>query len=138
MPVPVMLVWNMRVRMPHRLVAVQVTVHSGEQRIVTMGVVPIIVAVSMLMFRRVVLMFVPMTFREVKDDARRHQQRAGLHPGAAAAFTEHEGEQRADERSEREHRAGACCAERSLGQQVETQAQSVAGRTHCEQGERGR
>lgn len=69
MPMPMMLVRHMRVCMPHRLVTVRVTVHSGGQWIVPMGVVPVIVAVSMLVLRRIVLMFVSMAFREVKNDA---------------------------------------------------------------------
>ena len=66
---PVVLVRHMRVRVSHGLVLVQVAVHSSGQRIMPMGVVPVVVAVGMFMFRLVVLMRVPMSLREMEHDA---------------------------------------------------------------------
>ena len=130
-------VGDVRMNMPHRLVPMQVAVLTDWQRVVGMGVVPVVMAVGMFMLRFVVLMFMPVTFRQMKHDARGHQHRTDQHPGTAAAFAQQEREQGADEGCEREHRPGARGTERTLGQQVEAKAQSVAGRAHREQGQRG-
>jgi len=68
MPMPVVLVRHMRVRMPHGLVLVQVAVHSGGQRIMMMGVVPVVMAVGVFVFRLVVLMLVTMSLSEMEHD----------------------------------------------------------------------
>jgi hypothetical protein len=46
MLVRVMLVGYMRVHVPHRLVAVQVAVHSSGHRLVAVQVVPVVVSLS--------------------------------------------------------------------------------------------
>ena len=68
-----------------------------------------------------------MSIGEVKQDARRHQRCTGQHPDAAASFAKDERQRGADERRECEYRAGARRAEGALCEQVEAQAQAVAG-----------
>jgi len=125
-----MLVGHVRVRMPHRLVAVQVAVRSSGHRIVTVGVVPVVVAVGMLVLEPFVLVLVSMALRQVQDDARGHQHGGDQHPGTAAALAERHSQQRTDEGGECKHRASARRTERPLGQQVQAQAQTIPGGAH--------
>ena len=135
MPVSVMVVRHVGVHMPRRLVAVQVAVLTDRQRFMGVGVMPVAMAMGVFMFRLVVLVFVPVALGEVEHDARSHEHRAGQHPGTAATFTEQESKQGADKGREREHRAGARRAEGALRQQVEAQAEPVAGRSDHQQGQ---
>ena len=135
MSVRVMLIRDVGVSMPRRLVPVQVAVLTHRQRVMCVGVVPVVMGVGVFMFRLVVLVFVPVAFDEVKNDARGHQHRTGQHPGTSAAFAEQEREECPDERSEGEHRPGARGAEEALREQVEAQAQAIAGGAHRQQGQ---
>ena len=122
--------------MPRCLVLMSMAVPARWKRIMRMRMVAVVVAVGVLVFRLVMHVFVRMAFCQMKHDARGHQHRTGEHPGTAAAFTERKREERTDEWSEREHRAGARRAEGTLGQQVEAKTEAIAGCADCQQGQR--
>lgn len=65
----VMLVRYMGMNMPGRLVPMQVAVLTDGQRVVGVGVVPVIMAMGMFVLRLVMLVFVPMALCEVEHDA---------------------------------------------------------------------
>ncbi len=133
----VLLVRDVRERMSCRFVPMQMAVLAHRQRLVRVHVVAVVMAVGVLVFHIVVLVFVRMAFCEMKQDAAGHQHRASKHPGAATAFPECKREECADERSERKHGAGARRTESALSQQVEAKTEPVAGRADCQQSERG-
>ena len=58
---------------------VRVTVLAGRQRVVPMVVVPVVVAVRMFMFHRVVRVVVVVRFGQVQQHTGEHQTAAGDH-----------------------------------------------------------
>lgn len=88
-------------QLPLRFVTVHVTVradrHHGVRVRVLVRVMAIVVAVCVLVFLRVMDMFVRVTLGQVQNDAGDHQDRGNEHPQAACAFAQHEGQARADE-----------------------------------------
>lgn len=82
MVMPVMDVRHMRVAMPYRLMAVGVAVYTLRHHLVVVIVVSVIVAVRMLVFQRLVLMFVVMRLGQMQGDTPQHQQAAQRHAPA--------------------------------------------------------
>ena len=133
MGVGVVLVGHMRMHVPLRFVAVQVTVGTDRHHRVRVRVVPVVVRVRMLVFLSVVGVLVRVPLGQVKQDAGDHQHRGDEHPAAGGPFAQREGQACADEGREGEHGTGARRAEGTLGQQVEAQAESVSGGPDREQ-----
>ena len=104
-------VW-MRVR--QRFVPMPVTVRTGRHQIMHMLMVPVVVAVRVLMFNRIVLMLVTVRLRQVQDHADEHQHAAHRHQRAGRLVAQDHSEHRPDERGEREDRTCARNAEGSL------------------------
>ena len=71
-----MLVRHVGVNVPRRLMPMLVAVLTNRQRVVGIGVVAVVMAVGVFVIRLVVLVFVPVAFGQVEDDARGHQHRA--------------------------------------------------------------
>ena len=114
--------------------AVRAVRHVGVRVLVVAVVVPM----RMLVVERVVDVLVRVALRKVQNDAGEHERAAGDEEHVARAIAEGEGQRGADERREREHRTGARRAERALGEQVEAQADAVAGGADREQPEHRR
>ena len=117
----------------HRLVGVGVRVLAGHRRNVRVGVVAIVVAVRVLVREGLVPVLVAMGLGDVEVDADREARRRAAGPPRRRAIAEGICERGADERREREHRAGARGADATLGEQVEPEAQPVAGRAARQQ-----
>ena len=75
MTVSVVLVRHMRVGMPSRLMPVQMAVRPQRGDLMVMGVMPVIVAVSVLMFCRFVHVLMPMAFGQMQQDLRNQRWR---------------------------------------------------------------
>ena len=90
----------------------------------------------MFVLDRLVAMFVAVRFTQVQHDAGEHQRTADGHRRTRDAIAEHHRQRSADEGSEGEDGAGARGPEGTLRQQVQAQAQAIAGRAHQEQAQR--
>jgi len=112
MPVAVVRVGHMRVDMMQRLVAMAVTVRTLWHRLMFVVVMPIVMPMRMFVLQRLVLMFVAVRLGQVQQHTGEHQHAARGHPAAGRAVAQHQGQRRADEGREGEHRAGARCASR--------------------------
>ena len=67
---------HMWMRVPQRLVTVPMAVRTGRHRDMHMVVVPVVVAVRVFMFRRLMSMLVSVRLREMKDHPCKHQHAA--------------------------------------------------------------
>ena len=127
MAVRMMRIRHVRMRVPQRLMPMPVTVRTGGHRIMDMLVVSVIVAVSVFMFNRFVLMLVTVGLRQMQHHAGEHQYAARRHQRAGRWVAQNHGQHRADERGEREDRTCARSTEGSLREQIEPQAEGVDG-----------
>ena len=113
-----MRVRHMRMNMRHRFMPVCVAMRAGRYDIVCMKMMTIAVRVRMLMFERLVMVFMRVALGQVQEHAGQHQQRTGAKPYRRAPLAQRIRNGGADERREREHRASACCAEFALRQKI--------------------
>ena len=112
------------------------TVGSNWHGIVEVVVMPVIVAMSVLVFHCLMLMIVGVHLGQVQQDAQNHKDGARYHPQAANALAQHDREQRTDKGCKREYRACAGGTERALSQQIEAQTQTVASGADQQETER--
>ena len=113
-----MRVRHMRMDMRHRIVSMPMAVCAGRHQVVRMLVVAVVVRVRMLVFERLMDVLMRVALGQMQEHAGQHQQRTGAKPYRRAALAQRIGDGGADERREREHRPGACCAEFALRQKV--------------------
>lgn len=132
MPMQVMLVRDVRVRVAICCMKVRVAMRPFGHRGMEVDVVSVIVAVRMLVFERMVLVFVRVSFHQVQEDACDHQRGSAVHPRATWRLPHQKRNYRAHEGSEREDRAGSRRTERSLCEQIEAQAHSIPRGAHEE------
>ena len=138
MPVRVMGVRHVGVNVARRAMRVRVAVRPVGHHGVRVLMMAVVVPVRVLVLERVVDVRVGVPLRQVQDDAGQHQQAAGAEPRIARAVAERKGDSGADEWREGEHRAGARRAECPLRQQVEAQAEAIAGGADGKQRQRRR
>ena len=109
---------HVRMTVLHRLVLVPMAVCTRRQQVVRMLVVAVVVRVRVFVFERLMDVLMRLALGQMQQHAGQHQQRTGAKPYRRAALAQRIGDGGADERREREHRPGACCAEFALRQKV--------------------
>jgi hypothetical protein len=77
MPVRVVLVGYMPVRVPRGHVPMPMAMLPGRHGIVGVTVMPVVVAVSVFVFHRLMLMIVGVRLRQVNHDPQHHEDGAG-------------------------------------------------------------
>ena len=112
---------------------VPMAVRMGRHRFVGVQMVTIAVRMRVLMLQPFVDMLMVVGFEQVQRNAQQHKRRAEGQPPGARAASHGPGAQCAEKRCKAKHRAGAARAKRPLRQQVQAQAQSVAGGAHRQQ-----
>jgi hypothetical protein len=86
MRVSVVLVRDVGMCMPKRLVSMRMTVHPDGHRIVDVVMVAVVVHVRVLVHHRFVRVLVGMCLSEVEDEPCKHERRPAEQPGAAASL----------------------------------------------------
>jgi hypothetical protein len=105
----------------------RVTVRTVGHRLVCVVVMTVVVPMRMLVLDRAMLVLMAMRLRQMQHNARQHEGTACRHQAAGRAVAECDGERGTDEWSKRKDRPRTRHSERPLCEQVETQAQQVAG-----------
>lgn len=77
--VPVVRIWDMRMRMNHGFMYMGMAVCSYRHRVVRVIVMAVIVAMRVLMFQPLVRMFMVVRFRQVQYHPQHHQQPTDCH-----------------------------------------------------------
>ena len=110
MPVPVMQVWIVYVGMSHWLVAVPMRMWFCDRPVMFVPVV-LVVNMAVIVFKRVVLVFVPMALSEVQPKADAHQYGRQNELWCDWLFEQNDGKYCPDERRERIVGTSAGCAQ---------------------------
>ena len=116
-----------------RAVVVRVAVRAGGHGAVAVQVVAVVVGVGVFVVHGLVIVVVAVVFCQVDQHPGHHEPAAREQQPAGRALAQRERTQGADEGRERKHRPGARGAKAALRQQIEAQAQAVAGGAHGEQ-----
>ena len=136
-PVLMVKVGRVRVAVAQRAVVMRMAVRAFRHGGVLMGVVSVVVRVGVFVVQRLVLVFVRVLFGEVNEHPGDHERPAGEQPAAARALAQRERAKGANEGREGEDGAGARSAETALCEQIEPQAQPVAGSANGQQAQGG-
>jgi hypothetical protein len=119
-----------------RLVGVRMRVRpaGGEALVMVVVVVPVVAAMRVVVGQGRMFVRVIVLFRQVEVHAHRREQPAGPRRPTTEGLAEGEGDDRPEERRDREHRPGARRAENTLGAKVEAQAaaERPKGKEHSE------
>ena len=110
----VMRIGHVRMNMGHRSVPVGMAVGADRHRIMKMRVVPIVVRMGVLVFKRNMLVFVGMPLRQMQQHAGQHQRGTRAKPEGNAARVQRQSNAGSDKGREREHRAGTRSTELAL------------------------
>ena len=115
------------------VVSVGMGMLTDNRRLVQVVVVPVVMTMGVVVFEGVVGMAVLVTLGRVKQYAEAEQDSRSHAPRAKRSIAHPPRQRRTDERCDRENRPGASGTDAPLSQQVQPQAETVAGSAAHEQ-----